>query len=46
MPGWAYFMQKIYADKKLGIDPKALLFQKPAELNNDLFMQTKTFQAW
>jgi penicillin-binding protein 1A len=23
MPEWAYFMQKIYADKQLGIDPKA-----------------------
>ena len=23
MPEWAYFMQKVYADKSLGIDPKA-----------------------
>ena len=34
MPEWAYFMQKVYADRKLGIDPKAT-FQKPAELNNN-----------
>jgi LytS/YehU family sensor histidine kinase len=27
-------MQKVYADKKLGIDPKAE-FQKPAELENN-----------
>ncbi len=25
MPEWAYFMQKVYADKKLGIDPKAAI---------------------
>jgi penicillin-binding protein 1A len=34
MPQWAYFMQKVYADKKLGIDPNAT-FVKPAELDNN-----------
>lgn len=34
MPQWAYFMQKVYADKKLGIDPDAT-FVKPAELDNN-----------
>lgn len=34
MPQWAYFMQKVYADKKLGIDPNAQ-FVKPAELDNN-----------
>lgn len=34
MPEWAYFMQKVYADKTLGIDPKAE-FQRPADLDNN-----------
>ena len=42
MPEWAYFMQKVYADKKLGIDPKAT-FQKPAELNNDPIYADQNF---
>jgi len=42
MPEWAYFMQKTYADKKLGIDPKAV-FQKPAELNNDPIFADQNF---
>jgi len=35
-------MQKVYADKKLGIDPKAV-FQKPAELNNDPIFADQNF---
>ncbi len=42
MPEWAFFMQKVYADKKLGIDPKAT-FQKPAELNNDPIYADQNF---
>ena len=42
MPEWAYFMQKVYADKKLDIDPKAT-FQKPAELNNDPIFADQNF---
>jgi penicillin-binding protein 1A len=34
MPAWAYFMQKVYADKSLGIDPEAQ-FIKPADLDNN-----------
>ena len=34
MPEWAFFMQKVYADKKLGIDPNAE-FQRPIELDNN-----------
>jgi hypothetical protein len=44
MPEWAFFMQKVYADKKLGIDPKAT-FQKPAELNNDPIYADQNFSA-
>lgn len=44
MPEWAFFMQKVYADKKLGIDPNAH-FQKPAELNNDPIYADKNFAA-
>jgi penicillin-binding protein 1A len=44
MPEWAYFMQKVYANKKLGIDPKAQ-FQKPAELNNDPIYADQNFAA-
>ena len=34
MPEWAFFMQKVYADKTLNIDPKAQ-FAIPSELNNN-----------
>ncbi|MEO8721376.1 MAG: transglycosylase domain-containing protein [Ginsengibacter sp.] len=44
MPEWAYFMQKVYADKSLGIDPKAT-FQKPAELNNNPIFADQNFAA-
>jgi penicillin-binding protein 1A len=44
MPEFAYFMQKVYADKSLGIDPKAE-FQKPAELNNDPIYADQNFAA-
>jgi penicillin-binding protein 1A len=42
MPEWAYFMQKVYADKKLGIDPKAE-FQRPAELDNNPIYADQNF---
>ena len=42
MPEWAYFMKKVYEDKKLGIDPKAE-FQKPAELNNNPIYADQNF---
>ena len=43
MPEWAYFMQKVYADRRLGIDPKAE-FQLPLELNNNpIYADAKTF---
>ncbi|MEO6638073.1 MAG: penicillin-binding transpeptidase domain-containing protein, partial [Ginsengibacter sp.] len=44
MPEWAFFMQKVYADKMLGIDPNAE-FQKPAELNNDPIYADQNFSA-
>jgi penicillin-binding protein 1A len=44
MPEWAYFMKKVYADKSLGIDPKAT-FQKPAELNNNPIYADQNFAA-
>src|ERR1035437_9607445 len=44
MPEWAYFMQKVYADKRLGIDPKAE-FQKPAELDNNPIYADQNFAA-
>ena len=44
MPEWAYFMQKVYADKRLGIDPKAV-FQKPAELDNNPIYADQNFSA-
>ena len=44
MPEWAYFMQKVYTDKSLGIDPKAT-FQKPAELNNNPIFADQNFAA-
>ncbi len=42
MPEFAFFMQKVYANKKLGIDPKAE-FQKPSELNNDPIYADQNF---
>jgi penicillin-binding protein 1A len=42
MPEWAYFMKKVYGDKKLGIDPKAE-FQKPAELDNNPIYADQNF---
>ncbi|MEO8853491.1 MAG: transglycosylase domain-containing protein [Ginsengibacter sp.] len=44
MPEWAFFMKKVYADKSLGIDPKAT-FQKPAELNNNPIFADQNFAA-
>ncbi|MDQ6756417.1 MAG: transglycosylase domain-containing protein [Bacteroidota bacterium] len=44
MPEWAYFMQKVYADKRLGIDPKAE-FQRPAELDNNPIYADQNFAA-
>jgi penicillin-binding protein 1A len=44
MPEWAYFMEKVYKDKSLGIDPKAT-FQKPSELNNDPIFADQNFAA-
>lgn len=44
MPEWAYFMQKVYADKRLGVDPKAE-FQKPAELDNNPIYADQNFSA-
>lgn len=42
MPEFAYFMQKVYADKSLGIDPKAE-FEKPAELSNNPIYADQNF---
>lgn len=43
MPEWAYFMQKVYADRRLGIDPHAE-FQRPVELeNNPIYADPRTF---
>ncbi len=44
MPEYAYYMQKVYVDKSLGIDPKAE-FEKPAELNNDPIFADQNFAA-
>lgn len=44
MPEWAYFMQKVYADKSLGIDPNAE-FEKPEELNNNPIYADQNFSA-
>ncbi|HEY8915934.1 MAG TPA: transglycosylase domain-containing protein [Chitinophaga sp.] len=37
LPIWAYFFQKVYADKTLKIDPKAQ-FSMPPTLNNDIYL--------
>jgi penicillin-binding protein 1A len=42
LPEYAYFMQKVYADKRLGIDPKAE-FQRPAELDNNPIYADQNF---
>jgi len=42
MPEFAYFLQKVYADKSLGIDPKAD-FDKPAQLTNDPIFADQNF---
>lgn len=42
MPEFAYFMQKVYANKDLGIDPKAE-FEKPPELSNDPIFADQNF---
>ena len=44
LPEWAYFMQKVYADRSLGVDPKAE-FQRPAELNNNPIYADQNFAA-
>jgi penicillin-binding protein 1A len=44
MPQYAYFMKKVYADKSLGIDPKAE-FQRPAELDNNPIYADQNFSA-
>src|SRR5690606_14817639 len=36
LPIWAYFFQKVYADKTLKVDSKAS-FNIPATLNNDIY---------
>ncbi|MGN6511264.1 MAG: transglycosylase domain-containing protein [Chitinophaga sp.] len=36
LPIWALFMQKVYADKTLGIDPESK-FPVPANMQNDLY---------
>ncbi len=36
LPIWALFMQKVYADKTLGIDPSST-FPVPANMRNDLY---------
>lgn len=42
MPEFAYFLNKVYEDKSLGIDPKAT-FDKPAQLNNDPIFADQNF---
>lgn len=42
MPEFAYFMQKVYADKSLGIDPKAK-FETPPQLTNDPIFADQNF---
>jgi len=44
MPEWAYFMQKVYADKSLNVDPKAQ-FPIPSELNNNPIYADQNFNA-
>ncbi|MDE3212845.1 MAG: transglycosylase domain-containing protein, partial [Bacteroidota bacterium] len=42
MPEWAFFMQKVFADKTLGIDPNAK-FPIPAVLNNNPIYADQNF---
>ena len=42
LPEFGYFMQKVYADRRLGIDPKAE-FQRPAELDNNPIYADQNF---
>lgn len=42
LPEFAYFLDKVYANKSLGIDPKAE-FEKPAQLNNDPIFADQNF---
>lgn len=42
MPEFAYFLQKVYENPKLGIDPKAE-FEKPAQLNNNPIFADQNF---
>lgn len=42
MPEFAYFLQSVYANKDLGIDPKAE-FEKPAQLDTDPIFADKNF---
>ncbi|MEO8961171.1 MAG: transglycosylase domain-containing protein [Ginsengibacter sp.] len=44
LPEWAYFMQKVFADRSLGIDPRAE-FQRPAELDNNPIYADQNFSA-
>lgn len=44
MPEFAYFLQKVYTDKELGIDPKAE-FEKPTQLNNDPIYADQNFSS-
>ncbi|MEO6836785.1 MAG: transglycosylase domain-containing protein [Ginsengibacter sp.] len=44
MPEWAFFIQKVYADKSLNIDPKAQ-FPIPSELNNNPIYADQNFNA-
>lgn len=42
MPEFAFFMQKVYSNKSLGIDPNAE-FEKPAQLTNDPIFADQNF---
>lgn len=42
MPEFAFYMQKVYADRSLGIDPKAE-FEKPTELDNNPIYADQNF---
>ena len=44
MPEFAFFLQKVYKDKDLGIDPKAE-FEKPSQLNNDPIYADQNFSS-
>lgn len=44
LPEFAYFFQKVFADKKSGIDPDAI-FEKPQELQNDPIFADEKFAS-